>query len=664
MPPSPSITRPYVPAGRRLREITATSLILGVLLSIVMGAANTYLGLYAGMTVSASIPAAVISMALLRVILRRGTILENNIVQTMASTGESLAAGVIFTVPALVMIGAWQQFRFWPTTLIILLGGLLGIVFMVPMRRALIVDRPDLIYPEGVACAEVLVAGERGGHGIRAILLGLGAGALFKFLVSGVHLIEETVEGAVVWGRRLFYAGSDMSVALLAVGYIVDLEIAVLITIGGAIGWLIAIPLLGGASPGAVPLDLAWALWSEQVRYIGVGAMLVGGLHSIWSVRQGISAGLTGLRGRRGAGRGGGATAATDAPSGVPPRTARDMPLPWLLGIFLATTLGTFLFYDSLIGRMELAAITTVVMVVAAFLFVAVATYIAGLVGSSNSPVSGMTICALLIAAGVLLALGIRGESAILATLGVAGVVCCATCTSGDVAQDLKTGLLVGATPARQQWTELIAAIIPAFVFAPILALLHGAYGIGTGEPGSLRAPQAALFASLAEGFFGDGALPVRMIAIGVAIGIGLLAVNRLLARRGVRFRAHLMPVAVGIYLPLSLDAPILIGGLLRALLRSRAARGAVLSVRSGEDAGSGVLFGSGLIAGEALLGIGLAIPITLAPTLLPNWRGGALASLLCFAAVVALYAWMGRSRGASGRGGGGASSPSSRKEK
>ena len=644
---------PYVPAGQQIREVTAISLILGILLSIVMGAANTYLGLYAGMTVSASIPAAVISMTLLRVLLRRGTILENNIVQTMASTGESLAAGVIFTVPALVMIGAWQQFRFWPTTLIVLLGGLLGIVFMVPMRRALIVQRPDLIYPEGIACAEVLVAGEEGGPGIRAILLGLGVGALFKFLLSGVHLIQDTVEGAAAWGRRVFYAGSDMSVALLAVGYIVNLEIAVLITLGGVIGWLIAIPLLGGAAPGSIALDVAWDLWSEKVRYIGVGAMLVGGLHSIWSVRRGIVAGLGALRGIGGqAQRGQHSAADSPGASGRSPRTERDMALPWLLGIFIATILGTFFFYDSLIGQTEIAAITTVIMVIAAFLFVAVATYIAGLVGSSNSPVSGMTICALLIAAGALLALGIRGESAILATLGVAGVVCCATCTSGDVAQDLKTGLLVGATPAKQQWTEIIAAVVPAFVFAPILALLHGAYGIGTGAPGSLRAPQAALFANLAEGFFGDGALPWNMIAIGIAVGLGLIAVNRVLARSGVRFRAHLMPVAVGIYLPLSLDAPILIGGLLRALLGRRgtkasaAERGAARSDADGGDRGAGILFGSGLIAGEALLGIALAIPITLAPNLLPKLPGSGPASLLCFAAVVAIYVWMARRRG------------------
>jgi putative OPT family oligopeptide transporter len=626
--------KPFVPPSQNIREVTVIALLLGLVLSIVMGAANTYLGLYAGMTVSASIPAAVISMGILRGLLRRGTILENNIVQTMASTGESLAAGVIFTVPALVMVGAWQDFEFWPTTLIILLGGVLGIVFMVPMRRALIVERKDLIYPEGVACAEVLTAGERGGSGIRAIMLGLGIGAVFKFLVSGVHLIRETVEGAIAGGRRAFYMGADMSVALVAVGYIVDIHIAVLITLGGAIGWLVAIPLLGGVAPGSVPLDTAWNLWSEKVRYIGVGAMLVGGVHSIWNVRQGIVAGITGLRGAGQHGPG--------MPPGSRPRTERDMPLPWLAGIFLAATCATFLFYDMLIGSTGVAAVTTVVMVVTAFLFVAVATYIAGLVGSSNSPVSGMTICALLIAAGVLLALGIKGDSAILATLGVAGVVCCATCTSGDVAQDLKTGLLVGATPARQQWTEILGAIVPAFFFAPILALLHHAYGIGTGAPGSLRAPQAALFASLTDGFFGGGNLPWTMVGIGVAVGIALIVIDRFLEAGGGRFRAHVMPVAVGIYLPLSLDIPILAGGLIRHFLR----RSATSGNGGNSEHGKGVLFGSGLIAGEALMGIALAIPICIDPEFLPRLWNHPLTSLGLFGLVVALYVFVARRPG------------------
>lgn len=625
--PAATVFEPYVPAGRKVSEITIRALVLGAVLSVVMGAANTYLGLYAGITVAASIPAAVVSMAILKGILRSGSILENNIVQTMASTGESLAAGVIFTVPALVMVGAWQEFRFWPTTLITMLGGLLGIVFMVPMRRALIVDRPDLVYPEGVACAEVLIVGEERGAGIRAIAEGVGLGAVFKLLVSGVQMVQPVVEGAIARGRSVLYAGSDMSVALMAVGYIVNIEIAALITLGGVIGWIFAIPLLGGYEAGTSALEHANGLWSAQVRYIGVGAMLVGGLWSIFQVRKGIVAGLAGLRGA--------SAGAGDASL----RTERNIGLPWLLGIFLLTTFATFLFYDHLVNNLGIAALTALLMVLTSFLFVAVATYIAGLVGSSNSPVSGMTICALLIAAGVMLALGIRGESAILATLGIAGVVCCATCTSGDVAQDLKTGVLLGATPSKQQWTEIFAAIVPAFFFAPILTLLHTGYGIGTGEPGSLRAPQAALFASLTEGFFGDGELPWNMIGIGAAIGVVLIVANEILVARGSRFRTHVMPVAVGIYLPLSLDIPIFIGGLLRWWTgRSRP--------HADESRDQGVLFGSGLIAGEALMGIALAALIAsgvgLPVVLVDHW----LPSLAVFAAITYTYSRVARRSG------------------
>ena len=499
---------PHIPSEKSVKEMTIIAVVLGGLLSIVMGAANTYLGLKAGMTVSASIPAAVISTAILRGIFRRGTVLENNIVQTMASTGESLAAGAIFTIPALLLVGAWQDFKFWPTTLIVLLGGLLGVVFMVPLRRALIVGRPELVYPEGVACSEVLIAGQKGGKGIRSMLAGLGIGALFKFLITGLHLIKSVVEGAVGVGQSVFYFGADMSLALVAVGYIVRLRIAVLIFMGGVIGWVITIPILGGREAGADPLEAAWNLWSTQVRFVGVGAMLVGGLHSIWHVRGGILSGLVALR------RVGGEAGAEK------PRTERDMPLAALITVFLLSVFGTLLFYDYLTGSFGVAVAATITMVFAAFLFVAVATYIVGLVGSSNSPVSGMTICALLLTAGVLLALGIRGDSAIVATLGVAGVVCCAVCTAGDVSQDLKTGLLVGATPARQQWAEILGVIIPCCFFAPVLTLLHNAYGIGTGGPESLAAPQASLFASLVDGFFGEGVLPWDMIAIGAGIAL------------------------------------------------------------------------------------------------------------------------------------------------
>jgi len=609
-------------------ESTALSLLLGLALAIVLGAANVYLGLYAGMTVSASIPAAVVSMAIMRGIFRRGTILENNISQTVASTGESLAAGAIFTLPALILTGVWVNFDFWISTGIIMTGGLLGIVFMVPLRKALIVDRPDLRYPEGVACAEVLTVGQHHGVGIKAIALGLGLGALFKFLVSGLKVLVENVEAAAAMGGRVFYAGGAMSPALLAVGYIVGPAVACQVFLGGAIAWMITIPAVGpyfpaGAGVGAV--DAAWGLWSTEVRYLGVGAMLVGGLYSIWNVRAGLVAGVKSLR-----------RAAADGGDAVP-RTERNMSLANLVAIFTTAVAGTFVVYFYLIGSLSLSVVAVLVMIPAAFLFAAVATYIVGLVGSSNSPVSGMTICAVLLAAFVIWLDGGTGRLAILATLGVAGVVCCVACTAGDVAQDLKTGQLVGATPARQQWAEILGVIVPSFFMVPVLVLLHNEYGIGQG----LIAPQATLFASLAQGFFGDGTLPYPMISAGAAIGLAIIVADRLLHRAEIPFRLHIMPVAVGMYLPLSLAVPIMLGGLLHGWL-SRA--------RTEENPleNSGILFGSGLIAGEALMGIGIALPAYFQLNLALNMDGVPMllrqaASLTLFIGVMAAFAAVAR---------------------
>ena len=584
--------KPYVGPEENIPEATWRAVILGLILAVVLGSANVYLGLYAGMTVSASIPAAVVSMAILRGIFRTGTILENNIAQTIASTAESLAAGAIFTIPAMLLVGAWQEFQFWPTTLIIMTGGLLGVIFMVPLRRALIIDRKDLTYPEGVACSEVLIVGQQGGSGIKTIALGLGIGAVFKLLVSGFGVIKGTVEVAAAKASSVFYFGSDMSPALVAVGYIVNIRVAFQVFLGGMIGWFIGVPLLQGVEPGAVPLDAAWDLWDSEIRYIGVGTMLVGGIYSIWSVRHGVFSGLSSLKGISGKG---GSTPNTL-------RTERDMSLIALMSIFWLTVIATLMLYNHLIGSFGTALAAGFMMIIAAFLFVAVATYIVGLVGSSNSPVSGMTICALLMTAGVLMALGIRGESAIMATLGVAGVVCCAACTAGDIAQDLKTGQLVGATPVKQQWAEVLGVVAPAFVFAPVMGLLHNQYGIGDG----LRAPQATLFASLTEGFFGEGDLPWTMVQIGAVVGVAIIAIDAVLQRTGKDIRLHIMPIAVGIYLPLALTVPIFIGGVIRKITSSSNA------TPETEASDKGILYGSGIIAGEALMGIGLALVLTL----------------------------------------------------
>lgn len=588
--------KPYVAPEQNIPEFTWIAALLGIVLAIVMGASNAYLGLYAGMTVSASIPAAVISMAILRGVLRRGNILQNNIVQTIASAGESLAAGIIFTVPALVLVGVWQDFKFWPTTLIAICGGILGVIFMIPMRRALIVEDKTLTYPEGLACAEVLTVGEEGGTGVKSIGIGLAIGATLKFFSSGMGILKGSLEWATKAGNSAWFFGSEVSAALVGVGYIVRLRIAILMFIGAALVWFVTIPWLGisGELVNQPVIDAAYSLWKTKVRFMGVGGMLVGGVWSLVSARHGIVHGFKGLRGRY------------QGQRGERPRTDQDMNLSamaTILGIVLVLMVGL---YYTLLKNWELTIVTSIAMIVASFFFVAVSSYIVGLVGNSKNPVSGMTICAVMGTSAFLLALGMSGNSAIIATLGVAGVVCCAACMAGDCSQDLKTGLLVGATPRKQQWAEIVAILVSAFVMAPTLTLLHSAYGIGTG----LKAPQATLFASIAGAFFGDGEkLPFNMVYIGMVIGVVLVCLNIWLEKSGKKFRTHVMPVAIGMYLPLTLTIPILLGALVRASVDSLRER---QKKTVSETKDHGLLLCAGFIAGEAIMGILIAILISL----------------------------------------------------
>ena len=598
-------TLPYVPADQSMAEFTVKALLLGCFLGLLMTAANTYLGLYAGMTVSASIPAAVISMGILRGILRRGTILENNIVQTIASAGESLAAGIIFTIPALVITGVWGEFKFWPVTLIAILGGLLGVLFMVPLRRALIVEEEELKYPEGLACAEVLEVGETGGSGVAYVFIALAFGAVFKFLVVGVHLVAGVVEAAFRLGKTALYFGCDVSPALLAVGYIVGFNVALLIFLGGLIGWALGIPiyyLFAGFPAGAASvLEAMHDTWNQQIRFMGVGAMIVGGVWSIIGVRKGIAKGVRGAIAGYQAARSGEATE----------RTQKDLSIVGILGMFVPTACLVFALYVVLTGSVHIGVVSGVAMLVAAFFFVAVSSYIVGLVGSSNNPVSGMTISTVLLASLMLLAFGMTGTQGIIAALVVAGVVCCAACTAGDVSQDLKTGHLVGATPYKQQWAQVIGVLVPAFIIAPILTVLHASYGIGVEVKEGvdfLKAPQANLFASITKAMFGSGAsMPWNMVALGALVGVCLIVLDECLKRAQSDFRTYVMPVAVGIYLPWSLGVPIFLGGLASLVT------GRIVGPANAKQAiHRGVLVGSGLIAGEALMGIIIAFLIVL----------------------------------------------------
>ena len=607
-----------------MKELTVRVIVLGVVLSVVMGAANVYLGLKAGMTVSASIPAAVIAMLVLRTLFGDGTILEANQVQTAASAGESLAAGIIFTMPALLLIGFWTEFDMVLTTVISFTGGLLGILFMIPMRRVFVTgsDAEELKFPEGVACAAVLEAGQKNegaASDAGSVVVGALFGALFKFAASFLHLFKHTLEGAYELGGRLNYFGADISPALVAVGFIVRLNVAVLIFLGGAIGWLIGMPLLASAGDGAL-IDQAWGVWSKEIRYIGVGAMVVGGLASIYRVRFGLVKALGVLR--KGSGSSQVEASDRDLPGGV--ITA--------LAVLVSVLIGGI--YYQLTQSLVVAAVTTVIMIIMSFFFTAVASYIVGLVGNSNSPVSGMTITAVLFTGALLLLFGFTGMQGMVATLGVAAIVCCAACTSGDVCNDLKTGQLVGASPYRQQIMQVMGVAVASLVLAPVLQLLHTNTpgGIGGKE---LAAPQAGLFAALAEGFFGKGALPWNLVAVGCVLGVILLFADRLLENKGSEFRMHLMPIAVGMYLPFGLAVPILVGGLIAHGVRRKNPDGDEDTVMQ-----RGVLFASGVIAGESLMGVGLALLATGGITALKPGLSAGLSTGLTFAAAAVIF-WL-----------------------
>jgi putative OPT family oligopeptide transporter len=606
--PTEPVHAPLVPASVTLPEITLKAVVLSILLAAVLAGANAYLGLFAGMTVSASIPAAVVSMAVLR-LFRQSNILENNIVQTAASSGEALAAGVIFTIPGLVLIGYWTSFDYWQTFTVSLVGGVLGVLFTIPLRRALIIHA-RLRFPEGVATAEVLKVGassDAGAGGRVRLLLGAAAlGGGFKFAEGGLKLWSESLEGAVQLGRSTLYGGLNLSPALVAVGYIIGLNTAVVVFFGGAIGWLVLLPLyqaIIGSPEGLIGVAAAKATWSGQIRYIGIGAMLVGGVWTLFQVRGPIWQSLRQLLALYGARN------QSDGQSELL-RTERDAGVVWLIGLTVAALVPMVLLYQGLLNHNLWGGIgLTLLMVVTAFLFSAVAGYMAGLVGSSSNPVSGVTIATIMLAS--LLLLGILGKgnpAGPAAALLVGAVVCCAAAMGGDNLQDLKTGHVVGATPWKQQVMQVIGVATGAVVIVPVLSLLQAKYGIGevtAVHPHPLSAPQATLMANLANGVFG-GSLPWHLVGVGMVLGMLVIGLDMRQARRNAALRFPVLAVALGMYLPLKLSATILFGGLLAEYVR---AAGKFSDVPT-ED--RGLLCAAGLVTGEALVGILLALPIAL----------------------------------------------------
>lgn len=631
--------KPYIPASTILPEVTVKAVLLGIVLSAILGAANAYMGLFLGMTVSASIPAAVMSMAILR-LFRTSNILENNVVQTAASAGESLAAGVIFTLPALVLMQYWTEFNYLETTMIAGAGGILGVLFTIPLRNALIV-REKLMFPEGLATAEVLKAGNEGGSFLKYLVYGSAIGGGIKLVIEGFKLWGGHFEAsALIKGKGFLYFGTYLTPAVMAVGYIVGLNIAFLVLLGGAISWYIGIPAhigINGIPEGTALMDHANWLYKYQIRYLGVGAMIVGGLWAIISIRSSLAAAVK---------EGISAFKKTKEQTTAVLRTEYDMPMQWVIIGIGVLVVPIFIIYYREIQMLDITVFMTILMVIAGFIFSAVAGYMAGLVGSSNNPISGVTIATILSCALILAALlGTDSPVGAASAIMIGAVVCCAAAIAGDNMQDLKSGHVLGATPRSQQIMQIVGVVAAALVMAPVLNLLNNAYTIGSAK---LTAPQATLMKSVAEGVFG-GQLPWDYIYGGVAIGVLLIVIDQILARRGSNFRMPVLAVAVGMYLPMYLDMAIFFGGVVAWLAEryfnqkqlALAPRSATdldvpnahieLENRKGNAEKAGLLFASGLITGEALVGVGLAIPISIAGSddvmrltenPLPDWVG------------------------------------------
>ena len=576
--------KPYVPADKVTPEFTATSIIIGVLLAIIFGAANAYLGLRVGMTVSASIPAAVISMGVIRVIMKKDSILESNMVQTIGSAGESLAAGAIFTLPALFLWaneGKTEAPNLLTISLIALVGGVLGVLFMIPLRNALIVKEHGVLpYPEGTACAEVLLAGEEGGTSAKTVFAGMGLSAVFKFITDGLKVVPGVVTAPIRSLRTAFSA--EVYPALLGVGYICGIKIASYMFAGALLGWFVLIPaitIFGGPTtmyPGDVPIAQMYAeggadaIWGSYIRYIGAGAVAAGGIISlIKSLPLIVSTFKDSLKGLKGGTKAGSL------------RTEQDLDMRLVLGGSMVLILVIWL-----LPAIPVSLIGALLVVVFGFFFATVSSRMVGLVGSSNNPVSGMAIATLLFSTLVLKVTGNTGVSGMIGAIAIGSVICIVAAMAGDTSQDLKTGYILGATPKKQQIGELLGAVVAAFTIGGVLLLLNSAWGFGTTE---LAAPQATLMKMITEGVM-NGNLPWPLVLIGIfaAIVVEILGIP-------------VLPVAIGLYLPLELSATIMIGGVIRWIVDKKSAD------KNGEASG-GVLFCSGLIAGEGLVGILLAI--------------------------------------------------------
>ena len=586
--------KPYISADKVLPEFTVTSILMGIILAVVFGAANAYLGLKVGMTVSASIPAAVISLGVIRVIMKKNSILESNMVQTIGSAGESLAAGAIFTMPALFLWaeeGKIDMPGYLEITLIALFGGILGVLFMIPLRKALIVEEHGILpYPEGMACAEVLLAGEEGGSNASTVFAGMGLGAAFKFIVDGLKIVPSDIATPNIKG----YAGQigvEIYPALIGVGYICGPSISSYMFAGGIIAWLVLIPavvffggsidfatlgntgLAGQTIAEVYEANGASAIWSNVIKYVGAGAIATGGvislLKSLPLIIKTFAGAMKSLKNTSG---------------GTNVRTDRDMKMPVVLGIILIVIILIWL-----VPSVPVSLLGAFLIAIFGFFFATVSSRMVGLIGSSNNPVSGMAIATLLISTFVLKATGNTGMAGMTGAIAIGSIICVIAAIAGDTSQDLKTGFIVGATPAKQQVGELIGVVASGFAIAGVMSLLNKAWGFGSAE---IPAPQATLMKMIVEGIM-DAKLPWVLVFMGVFLALALEVL-----------RVPVMPFAIGLYLPIYLSCGIMVGGVVRLFLDKKKEAEA----KKKEMISNGTLYCAGMIAGEGLVGILMAV--------------------------------------------------------
>ena len=613
---------PYIPASKVTPEMTVTSVIMGILLAVVFGAANAYLGLRVGMTVSASIPAAVIAMGVIRVIMKKNSILESNIVQTIGSAGESVAAGAIFTLPTLFLWageGLSEKPSLIEITLIALIGGLLGVFFMVPLRNALIVkEHGTLPYPEGTACAEVLLAGENGGASASTVFAGMGFAAFFKFIIDGLKAVPSEI--AIRFKGYNGEIGTQIYPAVMSVGYICGPRISSYMFAGGVLSWMVLIPLIvmfggdatiyplaGQTISEAFEAGGASAIWSSYIRYIGAGALAAGGIISLIKNLPLIARTFVGAFKSMG-----GEKSGTE-------RTARDLPMPVVLAAIVVLTLLVWL-----IPAIPVSFLGAMLVVVFGFFFATVSSRMVGLVGSSNNPVSGMAIATLLVSTLILKFTGAEGIGGMTAAIAIGSIICIVAAISGDTSQDLKTGYILGSTPRKQQIGEVIGVVASALAIGGTLYLLDSAWGFGSEE---LAAPQASLMKLIVEGVM-SAELPWNLVFIGVAIAVIVEVIG-----------IPVLPFAIGIYLPVALNACIMVGGLIRLVFDKMKKP----QEEKKEIVNDGVLFCSGMIAGEGLIGILLAVfaifgidkTIDLSGLLGLGEIGGAIGSVAVFGLII-----------------------------